>query len=52
MTNDINTAYRRATLPGLGEVLIPDGISDAQVLAEVLGEESAATSGKKTKKKP
>ncbi len=52
MTNDTDTAYRTATLPGLGEVLIPAGMTDAEVLAQVLGEDAPATPEKKTKKKP
>ncbi|MCX7558192.1 hypothetical protein OS190_01335 [Sulfitobacter sp. F26204] len=50
--------YRTANLPGLGEVQIPLGISDAEVLAQVCGEDlnsgknAEATPPKKTKKKP
>lgn len=55
---DTTPAYRTADLPGLGQVQIPLGVSDAQVLAQVFGGEQAldkdteATPTKKTKKKP
>ena len=52
MTNTTETAYRTANLPGLGEVLVPEGMTDADVLAQVLGEDAPATPEKKTKKKP
>ena len=45
-------AYRQAVLPGLGQVEVPQQLSDAEVLAEVLGPDAAATPEKKTKKKP
>lgn len=45
-------AYRIADLPGLGLVQVPQGISDAEVIAQVLGGDAEATQEKKTKKKP
>ncbi|WP_386624748.1 hypothetical protein [Sulfitobacter geojensis] len=52
--NETATLYRTANLPGLGEVQVPQGMSDADVLAQVFGAEpdAAATPAKKTKKKP
>lgn len=46
--------YRTADLPGLGQVQIPQGVTDDEVLVQVLGPppEVAATPVKKTKKKP
>lgn len=54
MTGIENTrpTYRTADLPGLGRVQIPQGISDEEVLAQVLGGDGEATPAKKTKKKP
>lgn len=57
-TEDGTVNYRTANLPGLGQIQIPDGVTDDEVLAQVLGEQvigskdSAATPAKKTKKKP
>jgi hypothetical protein len=44
--------YRTVILPGLGRVQVPDHMTDAQVLAEVMGADAPATPKKKTKKKP
>ncbi|NNK17433.1 MAG: hypothetical protein HKP51_11075 [Sulfitobacter sp.] len=44
--------YRTVILPGLGRVQVPDHMTDAQVLAEVIGADALATPEKKTKKKP
>lgn len=44
--------YRTVILPGLGRVQVPQGVSEAQVVAEVLGQDDPATPKKKTKKKP
>lgn len=45
-------SYRSVVLAGLGEVQIPEHMSDAEVLAEVMGKDAEATPKKKTKKKP
>jgi hypothetical protein len=52
--DDTAGPYRTANLQGLGLVEIPHGVTDAEVLAQVLGgeAEAAATPAKKTKKKP
>jgi hypothetical protein len=54
MTKIIKTepSYRNAVIAGLGEVQIPEHMSDAEVLAEVMGKDAEATPKKKTKKKP
>ncbi|MDF3415053.1 hypothetical protein HKX54_11355 [Sulfitobacter sp. M57] len=54
VSNDQSAKYRTAELPGLGQVQIPQGMTDEEVLAQVLGApaEVAATPAKKTKKKP
>ncbi|MGC1505539.1 MAG: hypothetical protein WA782_15520 [Sulfitobacter sp.] len=57
-TADKTAHYRTADLPGLGQVQVPKGMSDQEVLAQVLGGQAAlsgdggATQVKKTKKKP
>jgi len=43
-------AYRTVVLPGLGRVQVPEHLSDAEVLAQVPGEDTEATPAKKTKK--
>ncbi len=50
--NDTQPIYRSVVLPGLGEVQIPADMSDADVLAQVMDEDTEATPKKKTKKKP
>ncbi len=44
--------YRNVDLPGLGRMQVPAHLSDADVLAQVLGADADATPKKKTKKKP
>lgn len=51
-TEESGMIYRTARLPGLGEMQVPAHLSDAEVLAEVMGEDAQATPEKKTKKKP
>ena len=54
-SDDHTLAYRTVVLPGLGRVEVPEGVSDAEVLAQVLGADASAepaTPEKKTKKKP
>ena len=43
--------YRETTLPGLGRVLVPTDMSDAEVLTQLTQEAPEATAKKKTKKK-
>ena len=45
-------AYRTTVLPGLGQVDVPAGLSDAEVLAEAFGPDAVATPDEKTQKKP
>lgn len=51
-TNTHLPLYRTVNLPGLGLVQVPDTVTDAEVLTQVLGEDAAATVQKKTKKMP
>ena len=50
-TNTTEPVYRSVMLPGLGRVEIPEGVSEEDVLAQVLGGDSDATPPRKTKKK-
>lgn len=52
MSNNMKTvAYRSVVLPGLGRVKVPEGVTDAEVLDQVMNAEDEATPLNKTKKK-
>lgn len=46
-----DVVYREALLPGIGRVQVPAHMTDADILAELLDQDDAATKKKKTSKK-